>query len=64
VAGESEAEGSLGASDAEDERGFRLDAFLHGVQRGVATLAVRVGEAFSHLGNFLRRLGDNLKASL
>lgn len=61
---------SFDLSDQWDKDGGEVGAptplvtLLHGIQRGVGRLALRVGEAFAHLGNFLRRLGDNLKTSL
>ncbi|KAL4439022.1 hypothetical protein ABPG77_006959 [Micractinium sp. CCAP 211/92] len=37
---------------------------LHGIGRGTAAVAAHIGEAFCHLGNFLRGLGENLRTAL
>lgn len=41
-----------------------LHALLASLGEGICALAGRLGEAFAHLGSFLRRLGDNLRTSL
>ncbi|KAL4452652.1 hypothetical protein ABPG75_008314 [Micractinium tetrahymenae] len=62
-ANEQELCGALAGLSGEVSGNILVD-LLHGISRGTAAVAVHIGEAFCHLGNFLRGLGENLRTAL